>query len=355
MELQTEPVAEEERKQPPEDVLKTPFGTVFTDHMLSMSFEDGKWQNARIHQFRQLSLSPAALCLHYGQGIFEGMKAYRRGERVLLFRPKKNFDRLNVSAERMVMPRIDPSFALDSLMELLRIDRDWIPTISGSSLYIRPTMIATEPKLGVKPSSEYLYYVVLSPVGPYFKEGFSPVKIYVSTDHVRAARGGVGAAKTMGNYAASLFAATKAAEVGTSQVLWLDAHERKWLEEMGTSNVFIKIEDEVVTPPLSDTILHGITRDSVITLLRDYGYEVNERPISINEVIEGIECDKVKEMFGCGTAAVIAPIGSLWYERSSHEIAGGQTGSLTQRLFDDLTGIQCGTVEDPHGWVLEVK
>ncbi|TFF95029.1 branched-chain amino acid aminotransferase [Candidatus Thorarchaeota archaeon] len=354
MELQIERVTEGDRREPPKDVLKVPFGTVFTDHMLSMSFQDGKWNEASIHGFRPLSLSPAALCLHYGQGIFEGMKAYRTRDRILLFRPEKNFERMNISADRMVMPKIDSSFALESLKELLRIDRDWIPTVPGSSLYVRPTMIATQPKLGVKPSSQYLYYVILSPVGPYFKEGFSPVKIYVSTKHVRAAEGGVGAAKTMGNYAASLYAGTKAAEVGTSQVLWLDAHERKWLEEMGTSNVFVKLDDEVVTPPLSDTILHGITRDSVITLLRDYGHKVNERPISIDEVIEGIESNKVDEMFGCGTAAIIAPIGSLWHEGSSHEISGGQTGRLTQKLFNDLTGIQSGRVQDSHGWVLEV-
>ncbi len=355
MKLDIELVAEDMRREKPADVLQIPFGTVFSDHMLSATYSDGEWKDARIHPFRDLSLSPAALCLHYGQGIFEGMKAYRRGERVLLFRPERNFERLIQSADRMVMPRIDPIFGIESLKELLRIERDWIPQVPGSSLYVRPTMIATEPKLGVKPASSYLYFVVLAPVGPYFKGGFSPVDIYVSTDHVRAVRGGVGAAKTMGNYAASLYAGTKAQEVGTSQVLWLDAHERKWLEEMGTSNVFVVTEEEVVTPPLSDTILHGITRDSVITLARDYGMQVSERPISIDEVIEGIDTGAIREMFGCGTAAVIAPIGSLWFKGTRYEIAGRATGQLTQRLFNDLTRIQTGEIDDPYGWVVDVN
>lgn len=354
MKLGVELVAEDMKRKKPADVLQVPFGTVFSDHMLSVGFSNGEWRNAKIHPFQDLPLSPAALCLHYGQGIFEGMKAYRRGERVLLFRPEKNFERLNVSADRMVMPNIDPGFALESLKELLRIERDWVPQAPGSSLYIRPTMIATEPKLGVKPASQYLYFVILSPVGPYFREGFSPVDIYVSAEHVRAVRGGVGSAKTMGNYAASLYAGELAKEVGTSQVLWLDAQEHKWLEEMGTSNVFVVLEDEVVTPPLSDTILHGITRDSVITMLRDYGMRVEERPVSIGEVTEGIHSGKVKEMFGCGTAAVIAPIGSLWFNGTRHEIAGRTTGPLTKRLFDDLTHIQTGEAKDPHAWVVEV-
>jgi branched-chain amino acid aminotransferase len=354
MEIEIELVPKEAKKDKPQDVLSIPFGTVFSDHMLSVNFTDGAWSSARIHPFGPLSLSPAALCLHYGQGIFEGLKAYRRGSRILLFRPQMNFKRLNRSAERMVMPPFDADFALESLKRLLRIEEDWIPEIPGSSLYVRPTMIATQPKLGVKPSSEYLYFVILSPVGPYFKEGFSPVKIYVSDDHVRAVDGGIGAAKTMGNYAASLFAGTKATVVGTSQVLWLDAHERKWLEEMGTMNVFIKFGEEVITPPLSDTILHGITRDSVMTLLRDEGIDVRERPISIDEVIDGIHSGQVDEMFGCGTAAIIAPIGNLWFRGQSHDIAGGATGPVTKKLFDTLTGIQSGRLPDPHDWVVEV-
>jgi branched-chain amino acid aminotransferase len=283
------------------------------------------------------------------------MKAYRRGDRILLFRPDRNFARLNESAIRMVMPEVESNFILDVLKQLLMVERDWIPEAKGSSLYIRPTMIGTQAKLGVKPSNEYLFYIILSPVGPYFKEGFSPVKIYLSTEHVRAVRGGVGAAKTMGNYAASLLAGTKAAEVGYSQVLWMDALERKYLEEVGTMNIFVKFDDELVTPPLTGSILSGITRDSVLTLTRDMGLNVNERQISIDEIIEGISSGKLTEMFGCGTAAIIAPVGSLWYKDESYTISDGNTGTLTQHLFDELTGIQSGEREDPYGWVVEVK
>ena len=341
-------------KLKPADALKIPFGTVFTDHMFSMEYLDGQWKGASIHPYRDLSLNPAALCLHYGQGIFEGMKAYHRGGRTLLFRPERNFVRLNESASRMVMPEVDTDFALSALKQLLKVERDWVPDVQGSSLYIRPTMIGTEARLGVKPSDEYLFYIILSPVGPYFKEGFSPVKIFLSTEHVRAVRGGVGAAKTMGNYAAGLLAGTKAAEVGYSQVLWMDAFDHKYLEEVGTMNIFVKFDDELVTPPLSGSILAGITRDSVLTLTKDMGLNVVERQISIDEVIEGIASGKVTEMFGCGTAAIIAPIGSLWYKNNSYTVSDGNIGELTQHLFDELTGIQSGERKDPYGWVVEV-
>lgn len=354
MNIEVDLVPKDERKEKPSDVLQVAFGTVFTDHMFSMKHNGAEWTNARIHPHGPLSLSPAALCLHYGQGIFEGMKAYCRGDRVLLFRPEKNFERFNESAKRMVMPEIDTTFALHSLKELLKIERSWVPDVSGSSLYIRPTMIGTEPKLGVKPSSEYLYYIILSPVGPYFKEGFSPVKIYVSDKYVRAVRGGTGAAKASGNYAAGLLAGTDATKVGYSQVLWLDALENCWIEEVGTMNLMIRFDDEVATPPLTGTILPGITRDSVLTLLKDYGMNVNERRISIDEVIEGIKSGKVKEIFGCGTAAIIAPVGSLWYKDTPYDVANGNIGELTQRLFDELIGIQSGELEDPHDWVVPI-
>ncbi|MFW9844678.1 MAG: branched-chain amino acid aminotransferase [Candidatus Thorarchaeota archaeon] len=347
-------VQSDNQKEKPTDVLKVPFGTVFTDHMFSMDFHDGKWWSPTIHPFGNLVLSPAALCLHYGQGIFEGMKSYRRGEKILLFRPERNFRRFNESAARMVMPKVDVDFALHALKELLKVERDWIPEIQGSSLYIRPTMIGTEAKLGVKPSDMYQFFIILSPVGPYFKEGFSPVKIFLSTEHVRAVRGGVGAAKTMGNYAASLLAGTKAAEVGYSQVLWMDALDRKYLEEVGTMNIFVKFDDELVTPPLTGSILSGITRDSVLTLTRDMGLNVTERQVSIDEVIEGIKSGKVIEMFGCGTAAIIAPVGSLWYKNDSYTVSDGNTGELTHHLFEELTGIQSGEHPDPYGWVVEV-
>jgi len=355
MNIEVDLVPKDKRKEKPKDVLQVAFGTVFSDHMFSMRHNGYRWTDERIHPYGPLSLSPAALCLHYGQGIFEGMKAYRRGERVLLFRPEMNFKRLNASAERMVMPTIDVDFAMYSLTELLKIDADWVPDVPGSSLYIRPTMIGTEPKLGVRPSQEYLYYVILGPVGPYFKEGFSPVKIYVSDKYVRAVKGGTGAAKAAGNYAASLLAGTDATKVGYSQVLWLDALERKWVEEVGTMNLFVRFDDEVATPPLTGSILPGVTRDSVLTLVKDYSLNPTERMISIDEIIEGLSSGKVKEIFGCGTAAIIAPVGSLWYKDAPYEVSKGQTGELTQRLFDDLIGIQSGEQEDPHGWVVPIE
>ncbi|MFX1264781.1 MAG: branched-chain amino acid aminotransferase [Promethearchaeota archaeon] len=355
MKIQSNLLPEKSRKQKPTDVLKLSFGTVFTDHMFLMDYRNGKWLEPRVVPYGPLSIDPAALVLHYGQGIFEGLKAYRRGERVLLFRPDKNIERLNKSAIRMVMPALDPVFALESLMNLIRIERDWVPQVAGSSLYIRPTLIGTEPKLGVKASNEYLYYIILSPVGPYFPSGFGPVKIMVADRHVRAAEGGVGEAKTMGNYAAGLLAGKEAVEVGCTQVLWLDAHERRYLEEVGTMNIAVKFDDEVSTPPLSGTILSGITRDSVLRILRDWGLQVNERRISIDEVIEGLGIGKVEEIFGCGTAAIIAPVGSLYYKGVAHTVGDGNTGPLTQRLYDELIGIQSGEREDKYEWVVEVK
>ncbi len=347
-------VSQDAKKTKPVDVLKIPFGTVFTDHMFSMRYADDRWSDAEIHDYRPLSLSPAALCLHYAQGIFEGMKAYRRGETVFLFRPEKNFERFNESAKRMVMPDVDSGFALDTLKKLLKIERAWVPDVPGSSLYIRPTMIATESKLGVKPSSEYLYYIILSPVGPYFEAGFSPVKIYVSDKYVRAAKGGTGSAKASGNYAASLLAGTDATKVGYTQVLWLDAHDRKWLEEIGAANVFVKFDDEVATPSLTGTILSGITRDSVLTLLNEEGMKATERNISIQEVLEGIKSGKVIEIFASGTAAIITPIGHLWYKGQENCVGTGDIGNTTRWLYNTLTGIQSGHIEDPHGWVVSI-
>lgn len=355
MRLEISKLSPDSLKPVPEDTLNLVFGSVFTDHMFIMDYSQGAWQRARITPYRPLSLDPAALVLHYGQGIFEGMKAHKRNDRIYLFRPEQNMERMNRSAQRMVMPTFDSTFVLEALEKLLLIEKRWIPTKPGTSLYIRPTMIATEPKLGVKPSDEYLFFIILSPVGPYFKEGFSPVGIYVADAHVRAAEGGVGSAKTMGNYAASLMAGTLAKGEGYSQVLWLDAKERKYLEEVGTMNIFVVFEDEIVTPPLSGTILPGITRDSVITLLKEKGYTVSERPVSIGEVIEGIDSGKTKEMFGCGTAAIIAPVGRLFYRNHTYPISGGSIGSLTQALFDDLTGIQCGEREDSFNWVYQVR
>ena len=354
MELEIDLLSSNKLKPIPQDTLNLAFGTVFTDHMFIMEYAEGSWKNARIIPYQPLAIDPAALVLHYGQGIFEGMKAYRRGDDIYLFRPEQNMERMNRSAERMVMPHFDSSFVLKALEKLLLIEQKWIPTQAGTSLYIRPTMVATEPKLGVKPSDEYLFYIILSPVGPYFKEGFSPVGIYVADQHVRAADGGVGQAKTMGNYAASLMAGTLAKKAGYSQVLWLDAKERKYLEEVGTMNIVVVFDDEIVTPPISGTILPGITRDSVLTLLKHWGYNVHERQISIDEVIEGVKTGKVAEIFGCGTAAIIAPIGRLHYKQETHLVTGGNIGKITQNLFDELTGMQRGERKDPFNWVHKV-
>ncbi|MFW9846970.1 MAG: branched-chain amino acid aminotransferase [Candidatus Thorarchaeota archaeon] len=354
MDLEIDLVPEGERKAKPNDVLKVAFGTIFTDHMFTMKFTNGSWRSPQIGPYQPLSLDPAALVLHYGQGIFEGLKAYRRGDRVLLFRPERNIARLNDSAKRMVMPSVDSDFALESLKKLIHVERDWVPEIPGSSLYIRPTIIGTEPKLGVRPSTDYLYYVILSPVGPYFKEGFNPVSIMIADKHVRAAEGGVGAAKTMGNYAAGLLAGTEASNAGYSQVLWLDAHERRYLEEVGTMNIFVLFDDELATPPLSGTILPGITRDSVLQIAKDWGINLRERRISIDEVMEGLDDGKVKEVFGCGTAAIIAPVGSLYYKGTAYTVGSGNIGELTQKLYDEIIGIQSGEREDKYGWVVEV-
>jgi branched-chain amino acid aminotransferase len=255
----------------------------------------------------------------------------------------------------MVMPTIDSEFALESLKKLIHIERDWIPQVTGSSLYIRPTLIGVEPKLGVRPSTDYLYYVILSPVGPYFKGGFNPVSIMIADSHVRAAEGGIGSAKTMGNYAAGLLAGTEASKLGYSQVLWLDAHDRKYLEEVGTMNIFVLFDDELATPPLAGTILPGITRDSVLQIADDWGLNVNERRISIDEVLSGLKDGKVKEVFGCGTAAIIAPVGTLHYKDVPYSVGTAGIGETTQKLYDEIVGIQSGEREDPYGWVVEVE
>ncbi|MHA1772417.1 MAG: branched-chain amino acid aminotransferase [Candidatus Thorarchaeota archaeon] len=354
MEIEVDLVPPEKRGSLPDDPLNISFGTLFTDHMFTMEYSGSHWHNPRIVPYHPLALDPAALVLHYGQGIFEGMKAYRRGDRVFLFRPEKNLERLNASARRLVMPEVDPQFILHAIKELVRIERDWVPQEQGTSLYIRPTMIATEARLGVKPAKEFLFYVILSPVGPYFKEGFRPVKVFVSDKYARAVRGGVGAAKTIGNYAASLLATQEANNLGYSQVLWLDALEFKYIEECGTMNVFVKFKDELATTPLDGAILPGITRDSVIQMARDWGVTITERKISIDEVIAGIKDGSVEEVFGTGTAAIIAPIGEFYYKGNAYTIGSGDVGKLTRRLYETLTGLQSGEIPDKFGWTVQV-
>ena len=296
------------------------------------------------------------MCLHYGQTVFEGMKAYRAKDgRVLLFRPEKNMARLNVSNERLCIPKIDEAFALKCIEKLVSIEKDWIPTAEGTSLYIRPFMFATESAVGVHPSNAYKFMIVLSPVGAYYPEGVNPVKIYVEDEYVRATKGGTGFTKCGGNYAASIAAQVKAEKLGYTQVLWLDGVERKYVEEVGTMNAMFIIGNKVVTAPCDGTVLPGVTRDSVIQLLKSWGYVVEERHLSIDELMEAGRNGSLQEAFGTGTAAVISPIGELNYKGEIIKINNFKTGEITQRLYDTLTGIQWGKLEDTFHWTYEVK
>jgi branched-chain amino acid aminotransferase len=337
----------------PQDEGKLGFGVHFSDHVFQMNYREGAgWCNPRIVPYGPIPLDPAALVLHYGQEVFEGLKAYRRSDGgIQLFRPRDNLHRLNRSARRLCMPEVDVPFTLEALKALLRLDRDWIPRTRGASLYIRPTMIATEGALGVKVSPEYLFYIMTGPVGAYYPGGFNPTKILVEDSYVRAVRGGVGEAKTSGNYAASLLAMEEAHAKGYTQVLWLDAVHRSFVEEVGTSNIFFLLDDDLVTPPLGGSILPGITRDSVIQLARDWWIPVQERQIRIEEVIEAIRAGRLREMFATGTAAVISPVGEVSFKGEIFEVNGGKVGDLSRRLYDELTGIQYGDHPDPHGWV----
>ena len=357
MELRIQRADASSLRAKPADESKLVFGKTFSDHMFIMDYASGKgWQAPRIVPYQDLQMDPAAMVLHYGQGIFEGLKAYRSGDgRILLFRPEQNCERFNRSARRMCMPEIDTAFQLEALEALLRLDVDWIPHSVGSSLYIRPTMIASEAALGVRPAKEYIYFLITGPVAAYYAEGFNPVKIYVSDEFVRAVRGGVGEAKTMANYAASLYAAEVAKKKGFTQVLWLDGIERRYVEEVGTMNIFFRVEDELVTPALTGSILPGVTRDSVIQLARHWGIPVTERAITIDEVVEKIQNGTMKEIFGTGTAAVISPVGEITYRGENFQVGDGDVGEWSQRLYDEIVAIQYGEKPDPFGWVREVS
>jgi branched-chain amino acid aminotransferase len=337
-------------KTPPADDTLT-FGNVFTDHMFQMNYDVGKgWHDPRIVPYGPFTLDPATCVLHYGQGIFDGLKAYRGEDgHVRLFRLPDHARRLNRSAHYLCIPEIDPAMVEESIRALVEIDRHWVPKKPGTSLYIRPTVIATEKFLGVHPSHSYLYYVIIGPVGAYYKEGMNPVRILASDQYVRAVKGGLGAAKTMANYAASLYGAEEAQKAGYTQVLWLDAIEHKYLDEVGTMNIMVRIGDEVITPPLTGAILAGIIRDSVLTLLRGWGMRVSERQVSIDEVLAAAKAGQL-EMWGTGTAAVISPVGELGFKGERYVINDGKTGALTQKLYDTIVGIQYGTEPDPHGW-----
>lgn len=343
------------KKAKPKDKDLT-FGTVFTDHMFVMDFQEEKgWYDPRIEPYGPLSLDPAAAVLHYAQAVFDGLKAFRgKDGTVRLFRPQKHIERMNNSAKRMCIPPLDPEMALKSLVALVGLEKDWVPSTVGTSLYVRPTIIAREAFLGVRPAHSYIYYVILSPVGAYYPEGMNPVKILVVDKYVRAVEGGVGAAKTAGNYAASLYAAEEAKHAGFTQVLWLDGRERKYLDEVGTMNIMLKIGDEVITPPLTGTILPGVTRDSALTLMRGWGLRVAERQVSIDEVAQAAHKGTLKEVWGTGTAAVISPVGELAYKGERIVINEGKIGELTQKLYDAIVGIQYATAPDTHGWTVPV-
>ena len=333
------------------------FGEVFTDHMALMSYDKAHgWAGERIVPYGPLSLDPAAAVLHYAQAVFDGAKAFRGpGGAVRLFRPRKHIDRLQSSAARLCMPAFDGDRVLEILRTLVDLDREWVPGAFGTALYIRPVIVATEAFLGVRPAAGYLLYIILSPVGAYYAEGMSPVRIMVTDRYVRAVSGGTGAAKTAGNYAASLLPGEEAHQAGFSQVLYLDGVHRRYIDEVGTMNFMVRIGDEVITPPLSGTILPGVTRDSALTILRDWGVSVSERPITIDEVFEAAHAGRLSEAWGTGTAAVISPVGELSYKGESIAINGGRTGELTQRLYDEITGIQYGTLPDRFGWMMPVE
>ncbi len=333
------------------------FGTYFTDHMFIMDYTEGKgWHDPRIVPYAPLEMDPASMVLHYGQAIFEGLKAYKaKNGHILLFRPDKNMARVNSSNERLVIPRIDEDFGVQAIKELVNVDSDWIPDAPGTSLYIRPFIIATDPFLGVRPSDTYKFIVILSPVGAYYKEGMNPVKIYVESKYVRAVKGGLGFAKTVANYASSLKAQVEAKHSGYTQVLWLDGIEKKYIEEVGTMNVFFKIDGEVITPSLEGSILPGITRMSTIELLKKSGIKVTERRISIQELYDAHAAGKLDEAFGTGTAAVISPIGEFNWDGNVITVNGGKIGPVAQQVYDTITGIQSGELEDTFGWTQIVK
>ena len=345
----------EPKQKPADDQLS--FGKSLTDHMFLMDYTEGQgWHSPRILPYGSISMDPATTVLHYGQAIFDGLKAFRGVDgQIRLFRAQRHAERFNKSAQIMCMPELPVDIIRQSFDALVAVDHAWVPHKPGTSLYLRPTIIATDVMLGVHPAHSYLYFLILSPVGSYYKEGVKPVRILASDNHVRAVKGGLGEAKTAANYAASLSGQKEAEQAGYTQVLWLDGVHRKYIDEVGTMNIMIRIGDEVITPPLAGTILDGVTRNSALQLMRDWGLRVSERPITIDEVMQAGRDGTLKEMWGTGTAAVVSPVGTLGYAGEDITINGGQTGELTQKLYDTITGIQYGRSNDAHGWTSVVK
>jgi len=348
--------AENQLKQKPTKDQPLGFGKIFTDYMFVMEYDQNKgWHDARIQPYQPFHLDPAALCLHYGQELFEGMKAYcNEKHEVLLFRPKENFKRMQKGCHRLCMAPLDEELAFEGLSKLLEIEKDWIPKVKGSSLYVRPTMIAIEPALGIHASAQYLFFIILSPVGAYYAKGFNPLKIHVEDQYTRAALGGTGNVKAGGNYAGSILAANNARTHDCSQVLWLDAQKRKYAEEVGAMNIFFVINDEIITPPLTGTILPGITRNSIIQILKDWKKNIVEKQISIDEILEAIEKSQLTEIFGTGTAAIISPVGQLNYKEKIYTIHQNKVGPLTQKLYNHILALQHNEIPDPHHWVCKL-
>ena len=338
------------------DFSKLGFGKYFTDHMFMMDYSDTVgWHDARIVPFGYIPIHPASTVLHYGAEIFEGMKAYKTADGYQMFRPIENVRRMNDSAERLCLPTLPEEFTIQALTELINLDYKWIPDQPGTSLYIRPFMFGNDESLGVHAVHNATFVIILSPVGSYYAEGLNPVKISIESEDVRAVRGGTGYAKCGGNYAASLRAGKRAAEKGFSQVLWLDGVERKYIEEVGAMNVMFKINGEIITPMLTGSVLPGITRKSCLEILKEWGYKVTERLISVDELISAAENGTLEEAWGTGTAAVISPIGHLYYKDVDHVVANNEIGPLAQKLYDELTGIQWGVKPDARGWCYKVK
>lgn len=342
------------KKKPDPDNLK--FGRTFTDHMFLMDYDpENGWHDGRIVPYAPLELDPASTVFHYGQEMFEGLKAYKTKDgKVQLFRPDMNAKRTNNTNKRMCMPQIDEELFVDAVKAIVDVDRDWIPQKENTALYIRPFIIATQPKLDVSASETYLFIIILSPVGPYYENGLAPTKIYVEDEYIRSAMGGTGFAKIGGNYAAAMIAEKKAHDLGFDQVLWLDAKEKKYVEEIGTSNAFFKIDGEIYTSSLIGTILPGITRASMIEVMKEWGYKVNETRFTIDDVFKAGEEGKLEEVFATGTAAVISPVGELYWDDKKLVINDGQIGDLSQKLYDELYGIQTGEIEDKRGWTVPV-
>ena len=340
-------------KEKPQDESKLGFGKIFTDHMFLMDYNvETGWTDARIVPFGPLPIHPASTVLHYGAEVFEGMKAYRTADGAIqLFRPMENVRRLNQSSERLCLPLLDEEGCLDIIKTLVELEKDWVPHSEGTSLYIRPYLFGNDPHLGVHAVKNATFAIICSPVGAYYAEGLNPVKIAIESEDVRAVRGGTGYAKCGGNYAASNRAGQKAEQKGYSQVLWLDGVERKYIEEVGAMNVMFKINGKIITPALTGSVLPGITRKSCVELLKDWGYEVEERLFSVDELFAAVENGELEEAWGTGTAAVVSPIGNLFYKGKEYTVSDNKIGELTQKLYDNLTGIQWGKKDDTHGWI----